>query len=113
MIKSIQSNKKNLQWGAHEGLILACDWNLSNNLIVSGGEDCVYKVWDSYGRLLYTSKPMEHFVTSVAWAPNGEHFAVGSYNMLKLCDKIGESGSALLPCVVSFTKMALFCYVVA
>ena len=32
---------------------LACDWNASNNLIISGGEDCRYKVWDSYGRLLF------------------------------------------------------------
>ena len=25
------------------------DWNPVNNLIVSGGEDRKYKVWDSYG----------------------------------------------------------------
>lgn len=33
-----------LQWKAHEGLILKVAWNPSNNLIVSGGEDCRYKV---------------------------------------------------------------------
>lgn len=32
------------QWKAHEGLILKVAWNPSNNLIVSGGEDCRYKV---------------------------------------------------------------------
>ena len=33
-----------LQWKAHEGIILTIDWNPVNNLIVSGGEDCKYKV---------------------------------------------------------------------
>ena len=33
-----------LQWNAHEGLILKVAWNINNNLIVSGGEDCRYKV---------------------------------------------------------------------
>jgi intraflagellar transport protein 80 len=89
MIKSIQSNKKNLTWNAHEGIILCVDWNISNNLLVSGAEDCCYKVWDLYGRLLYSSKPLEHFVTSVAWCPNGNYFAIGSYNLIKLCDKVG------------------------
>ena len=32
------------QWKAHEGVILAVDWNPVNNLILSGGEDCRYKV---------------------------------------------------------------------
>lgn len=33
-----------LQWKAHEGVILNVDWNPVNNLILSGGEDCRYKV---------------------------------------------------------------------
>lgn len=28
-------------------------------------------------------------MTSVAWSPNGELFAVGAFNMLRLCDKTG------------------------
>jgi WD40 repeat protein len=48
-------------------------------------------VWDSYGRLLYNSQPHEHPITSVAWAPDGEIFAVGSFNTLRLCDKTGVS----------------------
>jgi intraflagellar transport protein 80 len=88
-IKSIQIKKKNVQWNAHEGIILCTDWNVANNMIISGGEDCVYRVWDSFGRQLLTSRPMEHVVNSVAWSPNGEVFAVGSYNLLRLCDKTG------------------------
>ncbi len=89
VIKSLQANKKNLQWNAHDGIVLCLDWNLANGNIVSGGEDCTYKVWDSFGRQLYSSRPMEHVVTSVAWSPNGESFAVGSYNLLRLCDRVG------------------------
>lgn len=89
MIKSVQVKKKNVQWNAHEGIILCADWNVSNGLIVSGAEDCMYRVWDSYGRQLYSSRTMEQIITSVGWSPNGECFAVGSYNMIRLCDKTG------------------------
>lgn len=32
------------QWKAHDGLILKTDWNSVNDLILSAGEDCKYKV---------------------------------------------------------------------
>lgn len=89
MIKTSQSNKKNLQWDAHDETVLCADWNPSNGLIISGGEDCTYKVWDAFGRQLYSSRPLEHVVTSMRWSPNGEYFAVGSFNLLRLCDKSG------------------------
>ena len=74
-------------------MVLCVDWNIANNLIVSGGEDCIYKVWDSFGRQLYSSRPMEHVVNSVGWCPNGEYFAVGSHNLIRLCDKTGWTHS--------------------
>eukprot|EP00742_Colponemidia_sp_Colp-10_P003383 GILJ01003603.1.p1 GENE.GILJ01003603.1~~GILJ01003603.1.p1 ORF type:complete len:791 (-),score=83.24 GILJ01003603.1:145-2424(-) len=89
ILKSLQAGPKQMQWKAHEGTVLKIDWNPLNNLIVSGGEDCKYKVWDHYGRQLFCSSPMDHVITSVSWAPNGQYFAVGSYNMLRLCDKTG------------------------
>ena len=103
MIKTVQASRKNLQWNAHDGLVLCLDWNVSNGNIVSGGEDCMYKVWDSFGRQLYSSRAMEHVITSVGWNPNGECFAVGSHNTIRLCDKTGwthcreriQSGSIL------------------
>lgn len=93
MIKSVQANKKNLQWIAHDGIVLCADWNVANGNLVSGGEDCIYKVWDTFGRQLYSSRPMEQVVTSIAWSPNGECFAVGSYNIIRLCDRIGWTHS--------------------
>ncbi|XP_054061456.1 intraflagellar transport protein 80 homolog isoform X3 [Rissa tridactyla] len=89
IIKPLQPNAKVLQWKAHDGLILKTDWNSVNDLILSAGEDCKYKVWDSYGRVLYSSQPHEYPITSVAWAGDGELFAVGSFHTLRLCDKTG------------------------
>jgi intraflagellar transport protein 80 len=89
VVKNVSASKKDLQWNAHDGIILCVDWNVANDHIVSGGEDCCYKVFDSYGRQLYTSRPMEQVITSVAWSPNGESFAVGSYNLIRLCDRVG------------------------
>uniref|UniRef100_W5M7E3 Intraflagellar transport 80 n=1 Tax=Lepisosteus oculatus TaxID=7918 RepID=W5M7E3_LEPOC len=91
VIKPLQPSAKVLQWKAHDGVILKVDWNSVNDLILSGGEDCKYKVWDSYGHLLYCSASHDYPITSVAWAPDGELFAVGSFNTLRLCDKTGWS----------------------
>ncbi|XP_039217035.1 intraflagellar transport protein 80 homolog isoform X2 [Crotalus tigris] len=91
IIKPLQPNAKVLQWKAHDGIILKVDWNSVNDLILSAGEDCKYKVWDSYGRLLYSSQSHEYPITSVAWALDGELFAVGSFHTLRLCDKTGWS----------------------
>ncbi|CAD7959088.1 unnamed protein product [Amoebophrya sp. A25] len=89
---SVQAGQKQTSWKAHDGIVLCCDWSASSGgLIVSGGEDCRYKVWDSYGRLLFNSQQHEHVITSVAWAPDGKTFAVGAFNLLKLCDRSGWS----------------------
>ena len=50
-----------------------------------------YKVWDRYGRQMYSSPPHHHAITAIAWAPDGQLFAVGSYNTLRLCDGTGVS----------------------
>ena len=62
-------------------------------LLVTDGL-CAPQVWDSYGRLLYSSSPQDYPVTSLAWAPDGEVFAVGSFNTLHLCDKTGVRNSS-------------------
>eukprot|EP00002_Diphylleia_rotans_P010897 TRINITY_DN2155_c0_g1_i7.p1 TRINITY_DN2155_c0_g1~~TRINITY_DN2155_c0_g1_i7.p1 ORF type:complete len:666 (-),score=114.98 TRINITY_DN2155_c0_g1_i7:671-2668(-) len=94
-IKPLQSSSKTVQWKAHDGLVLKVDWNPVNNLILSCGEDRRYKVWDQFGRLLFSSQPSENVITSVAWSPDGELFAVGSYDMIRLCDKTGWTYSRI------------------
>ncbi|NWY95301.1 IFT80 protein, partial [Loxia curvirostra] len=91
IIKPLQPNAKVLQWKGHDGLVLKTDWNAVNGLILSAGEDCRYKVWDSFGRALFSCQPHEYPLTAIAWAPDGELFAVGSFNTLRLCDKTGWS----------------------
>jgi intraflagellar transport protein 80 len=92
-IAPTQPGKKPTSWKSHDGIVLCCDWSQSSNLIVSGGEDCKYRVWDNYGRQLYSSAAYDYVITSVKWSPNGEVFAVGSFEMIRLCDKSGWSYS--------------------
>jgi len=47
------------------------------------------KIRDSYGRLLFSSNSYDYVINSIKWAPNGDYFAVGAFEMLKLCDKTG------------------------
>ena len=84
-----KGGNKTLSWKAHDEIVLCVDWNFSNKLIVSGGEDRKYKIWDQYGRNLFVSLPYNYVTTSVAWAPSGEYFAVGSFDMVRLCNKTG------------------------
>mmetsp|Transcript_310 Transcript_310/g.731 ORF Transcript_310/g.731 Transcript_310/m.731 type:complete len:819 (+) Transcript_310:456-2912(+) len=88
-----QRERKRTQWKAHDATVLVVDWNPVTNLIVSGGEDRKYRIWDSFGRQLFQSQPMEHVVTSLSWCPNGESFVVGSYDVIKVCDKTGWTHS--------------------
>lgn len=50
---------------------------------------CCNQVWDSYGRLLFQSSMFDNTITSVGWRPDGELFAVGSFNTVAVCDKRG------------------------
>ncbi|KAA3681134.1 intraflagellar transport protein 80 [Paragonimus westermani] len=93
ILQSLQANAKPTAWKAHEGLILKVDWSHAADRIVSGAEDCKYKVWDTFGRLLYVSVAHDYPITSLAWSPDGKLFAVGSFSMLRLCDKSGWSYS--------------------
>jgi len=105
-IKHIQAGQKLVQWKAHEGCVLKVDWNPSNNLVISGGEDCRYKIWDTFGRNLFTSSPYEYVITSVSWSPNGDLFAVGAFDMLRLCDKTGWTYSLVKPKAGSIMNLA-------
>ncbi len=105
IVPTLPGNKQ-IQWKAHDGVVLGCDWNPGNNIIISCGEDCKYRVWDQYGRQLYCSTPYDHVITSIKWAPNGDYFAVGSFEMLRLCDKSGWSYSFHKPSSGSIMKLS-------
>ena len=87
------------------------DWNLANNLIVSGGEDLKYKIWNHYGQQLFSSTPFDHPVTAVSWNTSGDMFAVGSYDTLKICDKLGVRKAQFMSWMeffISYVKFFLF-----
>ncbi|XP_029033851.1 intraflagellar transport protein 80 homolog isoform X2 [Osmia bicornis bicornis] len=91
--QSLNSNSKPRKLLAHDGLILVLCWNHTHGLIISGGEDCRYKVWDSNGTQLFSSNAGDHPITAVSWSYSGNYFAVGSFNTVKLCDRTGWSHS--------------------
>uniref|UniRef100_A0A1I8EJ94 WD_REPEATS_REGION domain-containing protein n=1 Tax=Wuchereria bancrofti TaxID=6293 RepID=A0A1I8EJ94_WUCBA len=101
--KVLKSQISLIRWKAHDGIVLCIDWNANTNLLVSGGEDCKYKVWDEYGRPIYCSSPQDYPITSIAWNVDGDLFAVGSFNLLRLCDKAGV-GSFELEKPINFSK---------
>ncbi|EGD77117.1 hypothetical protein PTSG_07451 [Salpingoeca rosetta] len=90
-VVSLKATAKAETWKAHDGVVLCVDWGAASNLIVSGGEDGRYKVWDAFGRLLYASTPDLYPITSCRWSPTGDAFAVGGYNSVRLCDRAGWS----------------------
>ncbi|EPB73396.1 hypothetical protein ANCCEY_07511 [Ancylostoma ceylanicum] len=106
IITQMPSPAPPLKWKAHDGLVLCSDWCLVSEHIVTGGEDCKFKLWDRFGRSLFVSISCDFPISSVAWSPDGQCFAVGSQNILRLCDKAGwphsleklTSGSLLSLC---------------
>lgn len=106
IIKPLQPSTKQTQWKAHDAPVTSVDWNVVNNLIVSGAEDCRYKIWDAFGRQLYASAPFDFAVTAVKWCQSGSYFAVGSFNMLRLCDRTGWSLSRSAPDAGSIYSIA-------
>ncbi|KAK9727581.1 WD domain, G-beta repeat [Popillia japonica] len=106
VIKQLAPNTKPQKWKAHEGVTLCLSWSAASELIVSGGEECRYRVWDSHGRQLYSSSLHDNPITSLAWSPSGDLFAVGSYNTFRLCDYSGWSQSLEKPITGCIYKIA-------
>ncbi|XP_023711172.2 intraflagellar transport protein 80 homolog isoform X2 [Cryptotermes secundus] len=69
IIKHLTPNSKPNKWRAHDGLILKVAWNPSNNLIISGGEDCRYR-W-SYS----LEKPTTGSIFNITWSSDGTQVA--------------------------------------
>nr|CEL64171.1 TPA: intraflagellar transport 80 family protein [Neospora caninum Liverpool] len=98
--------RSSVEWRAHKGAVLTVDW--SRTMILSGGEDGHYKIWNPDGALLFTgSSPRVSLgdahpfdpavtgnplsaVTAVRWSPSGDTFAVGSNDWIAVCDRSGR-----------------------
>uniref|UniRef100_A0A0X3PK13 Uncharacterized protein n=2 Tax=Schistocephalus solidus TaxID=70667 RepID=A0A0X3PK13_SCHSO len=106
VIQSIRANVLPISWNAHDGIILKVGWNPVNNLILSGGEDCKYKIWDSFARLLFASQMSDFPITSLAWSPDGQLFTIGSYNTIRLCDQVGWFHTIEKPTTGSILSLA-------
>lgn len=78
-----------MKWRAHDGLVLCLSWSNETQNLVSGGDDCRYKVWDSQGALIFASQVEDFSVTSAEFCPKGLFIAVGGFNVLKLCHFTG------------------------
>lgn len=67
-ITSLQSSAKHTSWKAHDAVVLKVDWSPISNLIVSGGEDCKYKVHTSaiHADRLQPCKQQQHIICTSA-----------------------------------------------
>lgn len=63
------------------------------------------QVWDSLGRLLYQSAPLQSSITALAWSPTSEAFAVGCYNSLLLCHASGWLYSKVCVALPSMARL--------
>lgn len=76
-------------------MILAISWG-ANDIIASGGEDGKYKLWDRFGRQLYSSPNMTNQpITAIAFSPNNSTLLVGTFGMVLLCDQSGSVISSI------------------
>eukprot|EP00117_Sycon_ciliatum_P018506 scpid26601/ scgid17085/ Intraflagellar transport protein 80 homolog; WD repeat-containing protein 56 len=92
-VKPRHAGSKSTQWKAHDATILCVDWSPINNTIISGSEDRTIRLWDSFGRPVYSTKALfqQHPILEVAWSPDGAVFAAGSYDTIRLCNNAGWS----------------------
>ncbi|GAQ90821.1 intraflagellar transport protein 80 homolog [Klebsormidium nitens] len=93
LVAPLAAGARPLQWRAHDAPILAVDWSPAADKIASGGEDAIYKVWDTDGRPLFQSAPLPSACTALAWAPGGCHLAVATRGAVYLCESSGVFAS--------------------
>ncbi|XP_074600679.1 intraflagellar transport protein Oseg5 isoform X2 [Brevipalpus obovatus] len=105
-IKSLSPKIKPLLWKAHDGPIIGIAWNKSNQMIISTGEDCRYKIWNENGRLIFTSVRMEYPIQSVSFSPDSSLIALGSFNTLLLCNQSGWTHKPTRIDVQTFQNLA-------
>jgi hypothetical protein len=58
---------KPLTWKTQDEIVLRCDWNPGNHIMVPCSGDCKYRVWDQYRRQIYCSNAYDHVIASIKW----------------------------------------------
>jgi len=61
---------------------------------------------------VYVSSAHDYPITAVSWSPDGDLFAIGSFNTLRLCDKTGVSyisAGTNVNCILNLVNM--YCHV--
>ncbi|XP_022704825.1 intraflagellar transport protein 80 homolog isoform X3 [Varroa jacobsoni] len=88
--RSLTEGRQARLWKAHPGATVTTVALSIDGIIVSGGEDCRFKLWDfNTGKNLFSGNQLSQPISVVAWAPSGEIFAVASFETLTLCHKSG------------------------
>ncbi|OQR79083.1 intraflagellar transport protein 80-like [Tropilaelaps mercedesae] len=96
--RPLNENRQTRLWRAHASATVTAVALSIDGIIVSGGEDCRFKLWDfNTGKNLYAGGQLSQPVNAVAWAPSGEVFAVASFETLTLCHKSGYTLSMDYP----------------
>lgn len=85
-IRSASFKQDQVQIRAHRRLIVCSDWSRASNEIITGGEDCVARLFDSDGRQLAESQRFDYAVTSVGFLSGSKLCLIGTANRLYLTD---------------------------
>lgn len=89
LVKSLSPQSRSQEWLAHDGLVLSLHWSPLNGFILSASEDARVKMWDINGRLLFVSAQTATVPSCVSWSPDGNMFAICTFDSLKLHDSSG------------------------
>lgn len=85
-VRSVTFKQEQTQFRAHRRLIMASDWDSQSNLILTGGEDRVARLFEADGRSIAESQPFDFAVSSVSFLKNSKLCLIGTANRLYLTD---------------------------
>ncbi|OHT07478.1 hypothetical protein TRFO_24303 [Tritrichomonas foetus] len=85
-IRSASFKQEQTQFRSHRRLVTCSDWDSGSNLIITGGEDRVARIFDADGRSIAESQPFDYAVSAVSFLRNSKLCLIGTSNRLYLTD---------------------------
>lgn len=85
-VRSASFKQDQTQFRGHRRLITCSDWNRASNEILTGGEDRIARIFDTDGRMIAESTPLDYAVSSVAFLPTAKLCLIGTANRVYLTD---------------------------